>query len=773
MREKSRMRRVVRCLCAFGACLAAPFSTAADPVPDVAAGRAEPAIESITVTAQRREQRIEDVPATVTAFTGEALEARGLHELNQLDRLVPNVKIQGAYGNASNPLITIRGVGLDDFSDNTSSPAGVYVDDVYLAAPPSLAFGLFDVERVEVLKGPQGTLFGRNTTAGAVQFVSRPPTETFETRFAATLESFDRNTYEAAVGGPITDTLHFRVSGLGDYGGDYNDNDLEDSRSGGQARTAGRIQLRYIPSESSELLLNLHGGHDASDLGQYQNVGLLEAGVLETGAPVPCAAALRGKAEPGDCVDLLGFSDRDGDDQAGSYNRRGRLDYDSIGGSLRATVELSPGVTLTSISALERFGGLRREEADASPNRVLEADYDVRAKQLSQEVRLAGQTDRLDWIAGLFASSDEIQAETTFDLLRDLRPLLGFQPDLLVATPRNRYDQDTVALAAFGHTVVTLTDRLSAQLGVRYSIERRDFSTQTLFVEDPAALAAAMLPSDGRVLSEFRAFNTRRLTWNAGLSYRVTPDLLAYASASTGFRSGGFNGGVPLTVEEVEPYDDEDLLAFELGLKGSLAGGRLAYSISSFYYDFRDLQVSDLTSTAQGIPVQVLTNAADSDAYGVDASLSAALAPGLRLNAGLGLLHAEFEDALIGGVDRSGKDVLNAPRVSLTTGIEYERELGSLLTRLAVDGAFQSREDLEVIQLAPSQSATVSEGSYWIVDARLTLGSAQSPVEVTLFAKNLFDEEPLRSTLTLAELGFAEYAYGLPRRFGITLTVRY
>ncbi len=583
----------------------AASSRAKEPKPADARGAALP--EQITVTAQRREQPLDEVPATVSAFDGAELRARALRELNQLEGLTPNLKIQGAYGNASNPLITIRGVGLDDFSDNTSSPAGVYVDDVYLVAPPTLAFGLFDVERVELLKGPQGTLYGRNTTAGAIQFVSRRPSADFESHFSATLESFSRTTYEAALGGPLAQNWSVRLSALGDYGGDYNDNDLSDSQSGGQRRTAGRLQLQYLPNESSELLLNLHGGHDASDLGQYQSVGLLEASVLTTGVPVPCASALRGKAQPGDCVDLLGFRDDDGDDQAGRYNRRGRLDYDNIGGSFRARLELPGELSLTSISAIERFGGLRREEADASPNQLLEADYDVDVEQISQELRLAGKTDAIDWITGLFAGSDQIQAKTTLDLLRDLRPLLGFHPELLVATPRNQYDQDTLALAAFAHANLELSDRWSSQLGLRYSIERRDFSTRTAFIEDVSALRAAMLPHDGTVLQASREFDTRKLTWSAGLSYQIQPDTLAYATVSTGFRSGGFNGGVPLTAEELEPYDDEELLAFELGLKGSVARGRIAYSAAVFHYDFRNLQVFDIVNDAGGAPVQVLT----------------------------------------------------------------------------------------------------------------------------------------------------------------------
>ena len=735
------------------------------PIRTAAAGQQE----EITVTAQRREQAVGDVAATISVIGGKALTELGALEVKDIGRLTPNVQIEGTYGNASNPIITIRGVGIEDFNDNNSSPAGVYVDEVYLSAPPMLAFGLFDMERVEVLKGPQGTLYGRNTTSGAVNFISRKPTQSFEGFARASYETFERTTIEGAVGGPISDTLAFRLAGTGDFGGDYIENRFTGDDNGGRDFRAGRLLLSWEPTSRFDVLLNIHGAGDRSDIGQYQHVGFLADPVAFT----PCASAIAGTVDPRACVDPFGYSDLDGDKQAGAYNRRGQLDYDSLGGSITAKWRITDAIAMTSITAIERFDGVRTEDSDGSPNRLIEIDYGVDVEQVSQELRFNITSGSVDWIVGAYYGADEVAGNNLYDLFRDLRPSVGGPDFSTVFLARNTYVQSTDVGAIFAHGFWAFRPGWTAEAGLRVSREERSFRTVSSFEESPGDLALIGLGADGVFLDERRSIESDNVSWTLGLSRDVGRDGLVYARASNGFKSGGFNGGIPFVPEEVVPFGEEQLLAYEVGIKGAANDRRIRYDASVFYYDYEDLQVFTLADTASAVPVQVLTNAADSEIYGLDAALSWRVADGLDVNAGLGLLSATYKNADIGGRDFSGQTLNNAPKVSFTLGADYERSIGPVLGRIAFNGSYQSKERLENIELAPDRATIIEEPGYWIMDARASIASPNDRFELALFAKNLTDEQPLISTLSLPDFGFSEYTYGLPRRVGVSLTVRF
>jgi iron complex outermembrane receptor protein len=748
--------------------LAAP-AMGQDPATDPAASDEGEEQGAIIVTAQRREQAAIDVAATISVLGNEEIVERGLYEVQDIGRLVPNVTIEGQYGNASNPLITIRGVGLEDFNDNNSSPAGVYVDDVYLVAPPMLAFGLFDLERVEVLKGPQGTLYGRNTTAGAVNFVTARPTTDFEGFVRTNLEEYDRFTAEGAISGPISETLAFRIAGLADTGGGYIRNRTLDRTEGDRDFLAGRALLQWEPSADVEVLLNVHAARDRSDLGQYQHVGLLADPVSFT----PCAAAIAGRTDPATCVDPFGYSDTDGDVDAGDYNKRGRVDYDSFGTSATIKANLSKAVSLTSVTAFEGFDGTRFEDSDGSPNRLIEIDYGVDVEQFSQEIRLNGEAPRLDWIVGGYFGTDTIRVSNDYDVFADFRPLTGGPDFATVFFARNAYVQKTDVYAVFGHGFYEVADRLTAELGLRYANERRTFRTVSSFIESEADLASIGLGPDGTFLDESRAIEDDNLLWSVGLSYDTGWGIV-YGKVSNGFKSGGFNGGIPFSPEEVVPFGEETLIAYELGIKGTFPAIDLQFEVAGFYYDYSDLQVFTLADTGtSAVPVQILTNAADSEIYGLDGNVLWSPAAGLDFNLGVGLLSAKYLEADIGGRDLSGASLTNAPEVSIVGGASYEHHLGSWRAVLDLDARYQSREVLENIAVLPDVDTTVRQAGFALVDARLAIGTSDGQFEFALYAKNLFDARPVVNILTVVDFGFSEYTYMQPRRFGLSVLKRF
>jgi len=723
--------------------------------------------DEIIVTAERRSQRLSDVPAAISAVDGDDLQERNLREVRDLEAIAPNLAIRSSYGNAGNPVITIRGVGLADFNENNSSSAGVYVDEVYQVSPAQLAFGLFDIDRVELLKGPQGTLYGRNTTSGAINFIARQPTAQFEATGRLSYDNFDRFNAEVGAGGPLSDTLAFRVATLVDVGGDYINNSFIGRRTGQRDLFTGRFLLRWEPSADFNITLNVHGGSDRSDIGHYQHVGLLDP----DGSGNICPALVNTGAPDGNCVDVFGYNDLDGDNQGGAYNRTGKADYRSFGTSAIIRAELG-GISLTSITAYDRFKARRPDDTDASPNRVLEVDYAFMIDQYSQEIRLNGGGGAIEWIAGGYYGRDVITSRNVYDLQADLRPVTGFDLTNGVFRAANPYRQGTTALAAFGRISWEFAERTKLELGGRYSNERRTFRTSTVLEESEADLANIGLGPDGVIIDESRAIRNENLLWSINLNHETVGDTLLYARIGNGFKSGGFNGSPPLDPAEVVPYRPESLIAYEAGVKGSLLDRRLRYDLSGFYYDYSDLQVFTVDNTG-GVPVQVLTNAANARIYGAEASVTAQLFDGFDLNLAGGLLNARYRNANIGGRDVSGQRLTNAPRFSATIGFDYRQPIGALTLNIGGNAKYQSREILNQYDFGNGFVVTTTQRPYWLVDGQIGLATRNDAVELSLFVRNLFDVRPLTGALGLPDFGLAEYSYGQGRRIGVALTGRF
>lgn len=740
-------------------------STVAAQETDSAAQDADSGV--IIVTAERRSQRLSDVPAAISAVDGDDLQQRNLREVRDLEAISPNLAIRSSYGNAGNPVITIRGVGLADFNENNSSSAGVYVDEVYQVSPAQLGFGLFDIDRVELLKGPQGTLYGRNTTSGAINFISRQPTAQFEATGRLSSDNFDRFNAEVGAGGPLSETLSFRVATLVDVGGDYINNSFTGQRTGQRDLFTGRALLRWEPSSNFNITLNVHGGSDRSDIGHYQHIGLLDP----DGSGNVCPTIIATGAPDGSCVDIVGYRDVDGDNQGGAYNRTGKADYRSFGASAIIRAELG-GITLTSVTAFDGFDAVRPDDTDASPNRLLEVDYAFGIDQFSQEIRLNGGGGAIEWIAGGYYGRDVITSRNVYDLLGDFRPTTGFDLANGVFRAANPYRQATTALAAFGRVSWAFADRTKLEIGGRYSNERRTFRTSTVLEESTVDLANIGVGPDGVILDESRAIRNENLLWSVNLNHKTAGDTVLYARIGNGFKSGGFNGSPPLDPAEVVPYRPESLIAYEVGAKGSLFSRRLRYDLSGFYYDYTDLQVFTVVNTG-GIPVQVLTNAANARIYGVEASLTAEIFDSLNLSLAAGLLSARYRDANIGGFDVSGQRLTNAPQVSATVGFDYRQPLGGVSLILGGNAKYQSREILDQYNFGNGLVVTTTQRPYWTVDGQIGLATRNDAIELSLFVRNLFDVRPLTGALGLPDFGLAEYSYGQQRRIGLALIGRF
>ena len=552
--------------------IAASFPVSAPAQEQKSAAAAQEGIGDIVVTAQRREQNLQDVPVAVTAFSGETIADLGIRSSADIASVVPNLAIGLPGGEGNQPLIYIRGVGLADFNSNNAGPNGVYVDEVYISSPGAQTFQLFDLDRVEVLKGPQGTLYGRNATGGAINFITAKPSRDFQARASLSYGSFDTITGEAAIGGPIGDGVRFRLAGTGTHSDGYVRNLLTGRRENGQGSFALRGQLAFDVADNFDALLGVHGGRVDTRSPQFRSLGLLDPA---TGFSTPCALdAIRANQ----CGNALGYvSPRRFHD--GDYNKSEHLEVGNWGGAAHLNWRIG-GVTLTSISAYDDVDKTHREDSDASPASLLEVDYHVRSKTFTQELRLSGSGGGVTWVAGGYYLHETLRQNQTVDLFRELRFLVpdggadtagaatGGAP-VLFARTINR--QTTEAAALFGQVEVALTPALRATLGGRYNHERKRFIATSQFEEDfidGFAIPGGVLP--------LYVFDNRKtydnVSFKIGLDYDIADDVMAYASISTGFKSGGFNGGF-LSFDPAEaavqagPFEEETLTAYEIGLK--------------------------------------------------------------------------------------------------------------------------------------------------------------------------------------------------------------
>ncbi len=701
--------------------------------------------DEIVVTAQKREQNLQDVGISMTAFTGEGLRERGVTDSTDIADFVPNLEIGDPAGAGSQPTIFIRGVGLNDFNTNNAGPNGVYVDEVYISSPSGQSFQLFDIERVEVLRGPQGTLYGRNTTGGAINFVTKRPSDEFTANANVNYGSFSTVSAEAAVGGPVGEGVRLRSSLLYRSSDGYFENLVTGEKHNGTSNIAGRLQADIDVAENLELRLNLHGGSLDTDAPQYRSQGVLD--------PLTSAPCSNEAIQAGGCGDALGYVSPP-DFYEGEFNREGKLDVETWGGSATVNWDLGP-FRLVSISGYEFLDKLQEEESDSSPNRLLEIDYGVKSKTFTQELRAVGEANRLNWLFGAYYLWEDLDQNQTADLFRELRPLVesidpvifpgGFDPDgasgvAPVFFSRTLNSQKTESFAIYGQVEYELTDRLKVTAGGRFTTESRDFTSSVSF-EEPTFIFPLFDFADG--------LDNDAFSWRFALDYHVQDDILLYASYSTGFKSGGFNGGFLFDPVALEPFDKETLSAYEAGFKSQFLDNRMRLNASGFYYDYKDLQVFTLVNTG-GIPTQVLDNAADARVYGFEMELGAEPVDGFNVNLGLGYLDTELQNFQSSfGLDLSGNELALAPKWSLSGLVSRDWALGSGVLTTQMNLNYRSH-----VFFSTENNPLIAQDGYALLGARIQYQNEDANWYVAVFGNNLTDKKYLSYAVDLSDFGF-------------------
>ena len=735
---------------------AAMAQTAPGPAPD------NTAIAEIVVTAQKRAENLQDVPVSVTALTADTLASRGVTNVLGLNNMAPGMRIS-ANDAAANPKIYIRGVGLSDFNPNASSGVGVYVDGVYIGSPLAQMAGFFDLAQVEVLRGPQGTLYGRNTNGGAINITTKRPTQTFTADAALEYATFNAVTAEAAVGGPIiADKLAFRAAGQWVKDDGYTYNRVTGNDVNAADHWAGRLSLLYTPTDNFEMLTQVNRYVNRGDAIAPQHRALFPATAEATGPNGLCAPNAYAS---GACTDLLGYADTDNNSRAIDANLEGKDKVDLFGASNQATWTFN-GMQLVSVTAWQWAHRNDVENTDGSPAQMLEINYRSRQQQFTQELRLQSDTPsaRLNWVIGGYFMDETVKDNTRQDTLRDLRPLFatpdnpdGLSPENSVAVFGWPYTQKTKGYAVFGQADYKITDKLTGTVGLRWSADKKHMNYRSQ-IEDGLIV---LLTSDQK--KTFSDWSGR-----LGLRYEVTPDASVYATYNRGYKSGGFFGGLATSPEEVEPYDNETLDAYEVGVKSEFLDRRVRLNVSGFYYDYKNQQVFT-QALRNGLTVLVLDNAANSKVYGGEAEITARPIQPLTLTAGVSLLHAKYGDYFSEGQDFTGNWLPQSPKVTFNTSATYVAPLANGASIVAnADANYSSK-----VYFDNSNAERLSQDSVWIVGAQVSWRSPDQTIEAGAFARNLFDKTYVVSISNIDSLGEDLLSMNRPRSLGVFLRYHY
>jgi len=782
---------------------------------------AQDVLEEIVVTAQKRAESVQDIPISITAFSGDALREYGAVSSRDLASITPNMNWAGNEGQNVGSVF-LRGVGDFSFHSNQVGAVGVYVDEVSQNSPILQNFALFDLERVEILRGPQNTLFGRNTTAGAIQYISRKPELGAGTNGYVTLTGGNEGRFDVEAGGgmSLSENVAARLAVTRVSQGDYIDN-LNPGRGdeGAYERYGARGQLLFKVSEDMEILFNVHGGVYHGDSTRYKSIGSADpaTGLSPTDGALPCPTFT---PNPGNgCSDQTGLIDT-ADPTENFSGEPNIFDTDTHGGSVNIKWDLG-WAELTSVTALENVRSFRAEDTVPNPGYIFTFHQDIDVEQWSQEIRLASpEEDRLRWIGGFYYFNEDALLTTAvsgasfaFDptIFVPLAPVAAQGPKFIRHT---KLDQENEVFSVYGQGEYEVTDKLTFTAGLRYSHERKRGNLRagvTNDVNNPFAISQKIdIPFLDSLVTGARAFSPgpasgevpqgslfvncnfgppvdncffnapynflfEDLGGKLALDYQMNEDMLLYASVSRGFKGGGLSVAAldALTGVGGSQVDSEYLTTYEAGLKSQWLGNTLQFNAAFFWNEWTDQQLFLITSTPTG-PAPVLTNVPESSSKGVELDMQWIPAEGWSTMFGLSYTDSSVDDAgTLGGGVVKGNKLVGSPEITFNGLIRKEWPVANGTFSLQTD--FRYTDDVEYDL---GNNPALAESDYWMLNARASyrFGPGER-YEISVWGKNLTDTEYCALKFDLNGLGFGnvytcQANEGMPF-YGGTFTARY
>ncbi|WP_231958504.1 TonB-dependent receptor [Novosphingobium resinovorum] len=708
-------------------------------------------VNEIIVTANKREQSINTVPMTITTASGDALVAAGVQSAADLARVVPGLTAQPSPFNT--PVYTLRGVGFYESSIAASPTVVVYTDEVTLPFSAMTKAAALDVERVEVLKGPQGTLFGNNTTGGAINFVANKPTDEFKAGVDASYARFGQVDAQAFISGPVAGDLKARVAARIVEGGAWQYSITRPGDTNGATRMfQGRALFDY-QSGPVALSLNLNGWTDRSDSQAPQRIATY---ISVPGSPEE--AANRAYPTPPQTARAADWATSLGNGVDENVNPQ-RHDDRFFQTALRAEVELSDAVKLTSVSAYERYRSDSYSDFDGTDRNIADNRTIGRIDTYSQELRLSGDTGPLNWVVGGSYEKDETYDQLYYWFWDATTSWVG---PLHMGYSSNFSQQNIRTLAAFGNAEYKLTDALTLTGGLRYTDTRRSFTgctrnepggnTDAVFeylesqLRDPSLPFVPIGERNCTVLDETFAptitpiqdsLHENNLSWRAGINYKTANRGLVYATVSKGYKAGSFPTTSAANIDQYKPVVQESLIAYETGFKMPI-DNRLQVNGALFYYDYTNKQLRGRILDMVFGPLDALVQVPKSRVWGAEAEIQARPFDGLRFNVAATYLDTkikQFTGYNNAGVieDFAGAEFPYAPKLQLIADVQYDFALNDRVNAFVGSNlTYNSKANASIGDIPELRIK-----AYALLDLRAGIEDADGRWKVSVFGRNV------------------------------------
>ena len=745
------------------------------------------AIEEVIVTARKRSESVQETPIAITALSAGQLEKRSLTNLMEVGAYIPNVVMNTApssSGGGNNSQIYIRGIGQSDFLFTTDPGIGVYVDGVYHPRTLGGVMDLLDLERVEVLRGPQGTLFGKNTIGGAISLTSQKPMGDGSGYIEVTTGRYDRLDIRGSFDVALSDTLAAKVSmssknrdGIGkrlEFG-----TDKVIDTTGDENGVSARLALRWKASEditvdfSADYTREREKGVPVilafvDDAGEFGGLGGLWNAFV--GGPA-------GLAYTSDFV-IAG-------NRYDSYATGGNKNtLDAYGFSMSIDWNIDENISFRSISAYRQMEAFFNSDTDGSPLAFAETDQFQDQNQISQEFQLIGTSfdEKLDWMIGAFYF-DEFGRDDNrvrlvsglFDALEGLPGTLNGSPlsaptapgglgnpiNVLLDLELDVFNEiDIKSYAAFSQGTYHVSDKMSITAGVRYSYEKKDYYLNHIRHNSGVPTVA-----DTTVKNNWSSF-----TPMGSIDYQVNEDALVYASITKGFKSGGFNGR-PITDGQVSSFDPESVLSYEIGFKTDWYDSRLRLNGAVFYADYTDMQMGSISADENGVLALRIQNAGKARIKGFELEMQARPIGNLDLIGSIGYVDFEITQLDAGVQDFTiNSQAIKTPEWNASFGAQYTWDISNESSlSLRADWTYQSKTQQDV-----QNNELIAAPGYSLINGRITYENHDGNWEIALFVTNLIDKAYIvNGYQTLTSFGTANLMYGRPREWGLTLKKRF
>ena len=745
-------------------------------------------LDEIVVTANKRRQSINDVGLSITAETGEMLLKRGITSPTDLGKIVPGLTVQPSPFNT--PVYTLRGIGFYETTLSAAPTVAVYTDEIALPFSATTRGAAFDIERVEVLKGPQGTLFGQNTTGGAINYIVAKPTDYFAAGVDASIGRFQTIDIQGFLSGPLSEKVKARLAVRTLQGGTWQKSFTRNDSLGRKNLWQGRFQLDAEASDRLKLSLNLNGWIDNGDTQASQLIA------------DDCGGSFAGTCGNPDAANFRNYprspsNARAADWGYGIFGRRPKRDDRFLQASVRADYELTDVLTLTSISAYSDYKTDSVQDFDGAIFASADTNTTGYIRDFSQELRISGKFDRLNFIVG----GNYHHANTYDNLFYNFSQGPSSDPLFMIpGAPRgqltyNDSKQNIREYAGFFNAEYEIVDRLTLIGGARYTQSNRSFRGCTYdFGGGTAiwwnAIFGTNVPTGGCITLDralrpvvpalFDKLNENNLSWNAGLNYKLDGGTLLYVRVSKGYKAGSFPTASVASVNGYAPVKQESVLAYEAGFKARLFDRKVDLTGAVFYYDYSDKQLRGRLPDPVFGTLDGLVQVPKSRLWGLEGSILARPTDGLTMSLGATYVDTKVKRFLgfnaFGTLSNfAGQSFPYAPKLTMTGDAEYEFPVSA--SAKAYMGVSFTHNSKTSTALANTTTRFVAADprfaikAYTLVDLRAGLEFPDSKVRAGVYVRNVGDTYYWTNAQdTLASI--VRYA-GMPRTYGVQVSWKY